>query len=249
LRSSTRLVAGLVVLALLIGGTVTGGYLLTRPSGGSEADSIPRLEYYATDMTGAVSEDDLYYIGEVCSEVDSSSGCEMAVLVVNTSRPYDIDYFALRTFQYNEIGKAGQDNGILVVVTTDDAAWRIEVGYGLEGILTDVRANHLAEEYLVPNMTAGTYGDGLFELTYAIGEILVQEYEGDRSAGPAFPVDGVPLTAGEWAVVAVVFTVLVVVTKGAVIRPFLWALALIGGSRKGGFGGGRSGGGGASGGG
>ena len=98
-------------------------------------------------------------------------------------------------------------------------------------------------------MTAGTYGDGLFELTYAIGEILVQEYEGDRSAGPAFPVDGVPLTAGEWAVVAVVFTVLVVVTKGAVIRPFLWALALIGGSRKGGFGGGRSGGGGASGGG
>ena len=50
MRSSTRLVAGLVVLALLIGGTVTGGYLLTRPSGGSEADSIPRLEYYATDM-------------------------------------------------------------------------------------------------------------------------------------------------------------------------------------------------------
>lgn len=248
MRSSTRLVAGLVVLALLIGGTVTGGYLLTRPSGGSEAESIPILECYATDMAGAVSEDDLYYIGEVCSEVDSISGCEMAVLVVNTTHPYDIDYFALRTFQYSQIGKAGQDNGVLVVVATEDAAWRIEVGYGLEGILTDVRASHLAEEYLVPNMTAGDYGDGLFELTYAIGEILIQEYEGDRSAGPAFPVDGVPLTAGEWAVVAVVLVVLVIVTKGAVIRPLLWALIMIGGGRRGGFGGGRSGGGGASGG-
>ncbi|MDW5561761.1 MAG: TPM domain-containing protein [Methanomassiliicoccus sp.] len=246
MRSSARTVAGLVVLAIVVGGVVAGGYLLTRPSESGADISMPRLEYYATDLTGVVSEDDLYYIGELCYEVDLNSSCEMVVLVVNTTYPHDIDYFALRTFQYNEIGKSGQDNGVLVVVATDDRTWRVEVGYGLEGILTDVRVSHLAEEYLVPNMTAGSYGDGLFELTYALGSILITEYDGDRSAGPAFPIGGVPLTWGEWAIIAVVFVIVVIVTRGAALRPLLLLLTAIGGGR-GGFGGGRSGGGGASG--
>jgi hypothetical protein len=97
-------------------------------------------------------------------------------------------------------------------------------------------------------MTAGSYGNGLFELTYALGEILIMEYDGDRSGGPAFPVEGIPLTWEEWAIIAVVFIVVVILTRGAVLRPLLWLLALIGGGRGGGFGGGRSGGGGASGG-
>lgn len=248
MRSSTRLVAGLAVLVIVIGGMVAG-YLLVRTTTGREGGSIPELRYYATDLSGEISEDDLYYINELCYEVDVNSSCEMAVLVVNTTYPDGIDYFALRTFQSNQIGKSGQDNGVLVVVATDDNKWRIEVGYGLEGILTDVRVSHLAEELLVPNMTAGSYGNGLFELTCALGEIMVLEYEGARPAAPAFPVGGIPLTWGEWAIIAVVFVVLVIVTRGAALRPFLWILAIIGGGRRGGFGGGRSGGGGASGGG
>jgi uncharacterized protein len=232
----------------MIAAVVAGGYLLIRTAGSGDEDAIPELEYYATDLAGAVSEDDLYYIGEICYEVDLNSSCEMVVLVVNTTSPDDIDYFSLRTFQHNQIGKSGQDNGVLVVVATDDGTWRIEVGYGLEGILTDVRVSHLAQEYLVPNMTAGSYGNGLFELTYALGEILIMEYDGDRSGGPAFPVEGIPLTWEEWAIIAVVFIVVVILTRGAVLRPLLWLLALIGGGRGGGFGGGRSGGGGASGG-
>jgi uncharacterized protein len=242
------MVAGLAVLAIVIAAVVAGGYLLLRTIDNDAESGIPELEYYATDLAGAVSDDDLYYIGELCYEVDLNSSCEMVVLVVNTTYPHDINYFSLRTFQYNGIGKSGQDNGVLIVVATDDQAWRIEVGYGLEGILTDVRVSHLAREYLQPNMTAGSYGDGLLELTYAIGEILITEYDGDRSRGPAFPVVGVPLSWGEWAIVAVVFIVVVIVTRGAALRPLLWLLALMAGGKRGGFGGGRSGGGGASGG-
>jgi uncharacterized protein len=240
-------VAGLAVLAVMIAAVVTGGYLLLRTDGG-EVEDFPELEYYATDLSGAVSEDDLYYIGEICYEVDLNTSCEMAVLVVNSTYPHDVDYYSLRTFQQNGIGKAGGDNGVLVVVATDDGTWRIEVGYGLEGILTDVRVNHLAQEYLTPNMTAGAYGNGLFELTYALGEVLILEYDSDRSSGPAFPVGGVPLTWEQWAIIAVVFIVVVIVTKGAALRPLLWLLALLAGGRGGGFGGGRSGGGGSSGG-
>jgi uncharacterized protein len=248
-RSSTRIVAVLVVLVLVIGGAVAGAYLLLKPSSSGGSDpGIPKLDHYATDLAGAISSDDLYWIGEVCHEVDTNSSCEMAVVVVNTTQPYEINYFALRTFQYNQIGKAGKDNGVLVVVATDDDTWRIEVGYGLEGILTDVRVKHLAQEFLEPNMTAGSYGNGLFELTAAMGDILENEYQGDRSGTPAFQIFGVSLSWVDLAIIAVIVIVASIVTRGRVLFPIIWILSLLGGRGGGGFGGGRSGGGGASGG-
>ena len=51
--------------------------------------------------------------------------CEVAVLIVNTTQPNDISYFALRVFQKNEIGKQGQDNGVLIVVAVDDGTWKV----------------------------------------------------------------------------------------------------------------------------
>jgi uncharacterized protein len=240
-------VAIILVAALVVGGALAGAYVLLQPSSKDPEPGIPKLEYYTTDLAGVLSLDDLNYIDEVCYEVDSNSSCEMAVVVVNTTQPYDINYFALRTFQYNQIGKVGRDNGLLIVVATDDDAWRIEVGYGLEGILTDVRVKHLAEQYLEPNMANGTYGDGLFDLTVEIGLILEDEYQGDRSGKPAFEIFGVGLSWTEIAIIAVVVVVLSIITKGRILWPLIWILSMMGGRGGGGFGGGRSGGGGASG--
>jgi uncharacterized protein len=244
-RPSTKAALAVVAVIVLVGGALATVYLLTRPAPRDEG--IPTLEYYVTDLAGALSEDDAYYIGELCYEVDQNSSCEMAVLVVNSTGQYDIDYYAVRAFEYNGIGKSGKDNGVLIVVATDDQAWRVEVGYGLEGILIDHRVAELARTYLVPNMTAGSYGDGLFELTYALGDVLVNEYDGDRSGSPAYPIDGVPITWEGYLIIAVVVVVLSVVTRGRVLWPILWIIGALSGGR-GRFGGGRSGGGGASGG-
>jgi uncharacterized protein len=241
-------VAVILVLLIVIGGVV-GVFMLLQPSSSYKPEpGIPKLEYYTTDLVGVLTYNDLVDIDAVCEEVGRNSSSEMAVVVVNSTYPYDIDYYALRTFQYNQIGKAGKDNGVLIVVATEDKTWRIEVGYGLEGILTDTRVNRLAHEYLEPNMTAGFYGDGLFWLTLNIGQIIEDEYTGDRSGGPAFEVFGYGLTWTEIAIIVVVFIVLTIITRGRAIYPILWILSLITGGRGGGgFGGGRSGGGGASG--
>lgn len=246
MRSSVRVVVGLAVLAIVIGGTIAATYMVLRPSDAGRDEGIPELKYYTTDLAGVLTESDLYYIDEICYEVNLNSSCEIAVVVVNSTQPYDINYYALRTFQYNGIGKEGRDNGVLVVVATDDGSWRIEVGYGLEGILTDVRVNRLAQEYLLPNMTAGGYGDGLFELTFAMGMIMETEYSGDRGTDRTYPISWIPLTWGDWALVGVAYILLAVVTKGWALRPLLFLIAIMSGGR-GGFGGGRSGGGGASG--
>ncbi len=247
MRSSTKVALAIIVVVALVGGTVAGVYFLTRPL--PRDPGIPTdLEYYVNDRAGVLSDDDIYYIGQLCNEVDTNNSCEIAVLVVNTTGQYDIDYYSLRVFEYNGIGKSGQDNGVLIVVATDERTWRVEVGYGLEGILTDHTVAELTRNYLAPNMTAGHYGDGLFELTYAIGVIIEDNYTGGHSGTPAFPIDGVPLTWWQLGLIAVVFVILIIVTKGRLLFPIIWILSLLGGRGGGGFGGGRSGGGGASGG-
>jgi hypothetical protein len=91
------------------------------------------------------------------------------------------------------IGKSGKDNGVLVLVALDEREWRIEVGYGLEGDLTDIETNLIAQQYLVPAFKEGNYGQGLYDTVVALGEHIpitdqqdsirgVYYYESDNSA-------------------------------------------------------------------
>ena len=68
------------------------------------------------------------------------------------------------------IGKSGKDNGVLVLVALDERQWRIEVGYGLEGDITDIETNLIAQRYLVPAFREGNYGEGLYDAVAALGE-------------------------------------------------------------------------------
>jgi TPM domain len=68
------------------------------------------------------------------------------------------------------IGKTGKDNGVLVLVALDERQWRIEVGYGLEGDITDIETNLIAQQYLVPAFRDGNYGEGLYDTVVALGE-------------------------------------------------------------------------------
>jgi uncharacterized protein len=68
------------------------------------------------------------------------------------------------------IGKSGKDNGVLVLVALDERQWRIEVGYGLEGDITDIETNLIAQKYLVPAFRDCNYGEGLYDTVAALGE-------------------------------------------------------------------------------
>ena len=68
------------------------------------------------------------------------------------------------------IGKSGKDNGVLILVALDERQWRIEVGYGLEGDITDIETSLIAQEYLVPAFKQGNYGEGLYDTVVALGD-------------------------------------------------------------------------------
>jgi uncharacterized protein len=207
------------------------------------AQDVPTVYLYVNDLTtpGTLSSDEFNSLEDLCYQVDSRTSAEIAIVVVNTTQPAGIDVFASRTFSASGIGKAGRDNGLLLVVSTDERAWRFEVGYGLEGILNDALVGRIGRDNLTPALEAGDFYGGMYDATYVVGSEIVSKYDGgSASREPSFLVF-------DWkavAIVVVVFLAVSILTRG---RSFLWIGALFNLYRRGGFGGGRTGGGGARG--
>ncbi len=246
MRDKVRIVLAIAVVLIVLAGIVAAAVYVLFPAPDPRFKDIPTIYAYANDFAYALPPGYVDLLDEICYEVDNETSCEIAVLVVNTTQPYDINYYALRTFQKNEIGKQGRDNGVLIVVATDDNAWRVEVGYGLMGILTGARVTNLTETYFIPYVDSGDLGDGLVELTTSIGGVIINEYAGETGGRPAYPVSWIPLTTGQWLLFIGIMFVLGVITRGRIFWPLLWILGAL--TRSGGkFGGGRSGGGGDSG--
>jgi len=80
------------------------------------------------------------------------------------------------------IGKSGKDNGVLVLVALEEQEWRIEVGYGLEGDITDIQTNLIAQQYLVPAFQQGNYGEGLYDTVVALGEQIPLSSQTDSNS-------------------------------------------------------------------
>jgi uncharacterized protein len=203
------------------------------------------LEYYVTDDAGVLLLTEIYDIEDVCVEVDLETGAEFAVLIVETTEPDPIDLYAVKTFEESGIGKEGEDNGLLLLISVTTREWRIEVGYGLEGILPDVKVNQIAQDHLVPFLQEGNYYEGILYTLAFLGEAVLDDYEGGSPERdePWYPIPFIPLLWWQLLIVIIIAVAIFVITGGRIL--FFGGGLFKGGG--GGFGGGRSGGGGARG--
>lgn len=221
-------------------------FLLPLVSLGAAAE-YPTLVYYVTDQMDVLASYEEYDIEDICVEVYERTGAEIVVLIVNTTFPDGIDIFAVETFERNGLGQEGKDDGLLILVSVAESAWRIEVGYGLEGILPDSKVGDIGTTYLSPNLTVGDYYSGLYGTVYAVGIEIVNNYEGtpQESKSP-YPIPWIPLKTWQLVLVIGVVAGLAIITRGRVFLPLLLFFRNRGGGGKS-WGGGRSGGGGARG--
>jgi len=102
-------------------------------------------------------------------------GVQLQYLVIPSLEGEPIEDYAIRVAEAWRIGTKGRDNGVLVVVSVQDRAVRIEVGGGLEGGLTDAQASRIIRNTIVPAFRQGRYGDGLnaagVEILAALGAL------------------------------------------------------------------------------
>ena len=92
--------------------------------------------------------------------------------MVSSTGPDSIEQYADRVFQAWKLGRGGVDDGVLLLVATDDRAVRIETGYGLEGAIPDAVANRVIQEYLVPKFRAGDHAGGIEDATAMLVKII-----------------------------------------------------------------------------
>ena len=91
----------------------------------------------------------------------SETGHQIALLTVPTLEGDSLEDFSIRVAESWKIGKKGFDNGAILLIVRDDRRLRIEVGYGLEGVLPDAIANRIINEVITPRFRSGDYAGGI----------------------------------------------------------------------------------------
>ncbi|MDD5091193.1 MAG: TPM domain-containing protein [Candidatus Wallbacteria bacterium] len=104
-----------------------------------------------TDYAGLVPSDSRNSLEQKLLDLEHSTGCELAVLIVRSLDGLSVEDFAVQVFEKWGIGKSGKDNGVLLLVSQSDRKVRIEVGYGLEDVLTDGRIGEILDQHFVPH--------------------------------------------------------------------------------------------------
>jgi uncharacterized protein len=134
--------------------------------------AVPPLTGRVVDLTGTLSGDFVDQQSRRLKDLERRKGSQVAVLIVPTTQPETIEQYSIRVADAWKIGRRKIDDGALLVVAKNDHKLRIEVGYGLEGALTDVTARRIIDEVIVPRFKSGDFDGGVGAgLTYIISVI------------------------------------------------------------------------------
>lgn len=122
---------------------------------------VPPLLGRVTDQTGTLSNEQTSALEETLRSFEARKGSQVAVLIVPSTGPETIEQYALRVAEQWKPGRKNVDDGAILVVAKDDRALRIEVGYGLEGALTDAACKRIISQVIVPRFQQGDFNGGI----------------------------------------------------------------------------------------
>ena len=151
------------------------GCLLLLVSPGWAQDEFPDPLGYVSDFAGVISGQDETRMTAIISELEEKTTAQMAVVTMPDIGGQSEEIYANKLFAAWGIGVKGKDNGILLLVAIKERRFRIETGYGLEGILPDGLLGQVADEQIIPHLRQDQYGPGLLAGTLAIAQIIAQD--------------------------------------------------------------------------
>src|SRR5277367_5302795 len=221
------------------------------------AANFPALTGRIVDQANVISADTRNAIETKLADLENKSGIQLVVATVTSLDGEEIEPYANELFRSWKLGEKTKNNGVLLLVAPKERRVRIEVGYGLEGTLTDALSNVIITNAIVPRFKTGDFGGGISRGVDDIIAVLTTDAS-EWQQRPSLRLDDQQTTDPmEWLLIAglIALVTLLIVSPG--FRWFFLNVALnlllnSGGSRGGGgfsSGGGFSGGGGSSGGG
>jgi uncharacterized protein len=121
---------------------------------------------------------------------EDSTSNQIAILIITSLEGEAIEDYALRVAEKWKLGQKEKDNGIVLLIAIEDRKMRIEVGYGLEGVLPDAVCNQIIRNEMAPNFRRGDYDAGVQAAVNAIIAAIAREYTAEATDGVEVPLSG-----------------------------------------------------------
>jgi uncharacterized protein len=134
--------------------------------------AVPPLTARVTDLTGTVTPQQQAALEQALRDFEQAKGSQIAILIVPTTGTESIEQYSIRVVDQWKLGRAKVDDGALLIVAKDDRTMRIEVGYGLEGVLPDAICERIISEIITPKFKTGDYYGGLKDGTGQMMQII-----------------------------------------------------------------------------
>src|SRR5499433_785351 len=126
------------------------------------ADDISKIvpKGYVSDLAGVIPADTRQRLEALCTELEQKTGAQLAIVTVRSLDGRPVEDYAVELFKHLGVGSKKQDQGVLLLLAPNDRKYRVEVGYGLEPVITDARAGD-AGRSMVPYFRQGDYSSGV----------------------------------------------------------------------------------------
>ena len=152
-------------------------YCLPFPAYGLD---IPRLQGYVNDYAGMISPSAKSKIEQGLSAFEQSDSTQIVILTVPSLEGEDIEQFGIKVGEAWKIGQKGKDNGAILIVSKQERKMRIEVGYGLEGRLTDLTAGRIIDLVIKPRFQQGDFDGGFIAGVSSLIDATRGEFRAER---------------------------------------------------------------------
>jgi uncharacterized protein len=143
--------------------------------------AVPPLQGHLTDLTKTLNPEQAQAIEQSLTAFENRKGTQIAILIVPSTGPEPIEPFSIRVAEKWKIGRKRQDDGVILVIAKADRAVRIEVGYGLEGVLTDLHSQRIISDTILPHFKQNDFYGGI---TTGIADII-RRIDGEPILGSA----------------------------------------------------------------
>jgi len=138
----------------------------------ASAVNYPQLRGFVTDNANMIDPAYANNIAQLAAKIEQETTVEIAVVTIESLEGESKEMYAVKLFEQAGIGKKDKDNGLLILVSKQEREYKFEVGYGLEGTITDSMKVNIGDRIIVPNFKNEEYGKGIYEAMLVIEGLL-----------------------------------------------------------------------------